>query len=166
MDKKYTTKLLREFASLPRFPDGRIDYTNSDKAPALSIFLTHEDKILMLRRSHAVLHYKGLWNGVGGYIDEPVSLKEKVLEELKEELQLSKEDIKKMIFGEVSLIKDNHLTWILHPVLVQVSDAFKPKLDWEHTSCKWITLDEFHTLKTVPGCKECFEKLKDLLSHE
>ena len=43
--------ILKEFDRLPKFPDGRIDYSNSDKAPVLTCFVRFEDEILLLKRS-------------------------------------------------------------------------------------------------------------------
>ena len=40
--------------TLPRFPDGRIDYSNSDVAPVVTIFVEYGNKILLLRRSDKV----------------------------------------------------------------------------------------------------------------
>jgi len=38
---------IKEFANkLPKFPDGRIDYSNSDIAPVITVFIKHKDKIL------------------------------------------------------------------------------------------------------------------------
>jgi hypothetical protein len=55
-------KKLREFSKkLPKFEDGRIDYTNSDSAPGLNVFLEHEGKILIMKRSNKVGAYRKTW---------------------------------------------------------------------------------------------------------
>ena len=88
-------KTLKQFESLPRFPDGRINYKDSKKAAVLTCFVKFKDKILLLKRSDYVWTYKGKWNTVAGYIDEDKPLKEKVLEELREEIDVEEDNIKK-----------------------------------------------------------------------
>ena len=47
--------IIKEFANkLPKFPDGRIDYSSSDIAPVITVFVKHKDKILLLKRSDKV----------------------------------------------------------------------------------------------------------------
>ena len=41
-------KILKEFDNLPRFKDGRINYTNSRRAPCLAVFINFDEKILLL----------------------------------------------------------------------------------------------------------------------
>ena len=80
---QFDTKIiLKEFIDLPKFEDGRIDYTSSKKAPILLCFVKFQEKILLVKRSNKVGNYQGKWNVVAGFIDEPKPLKEKVLEEL------------------------------------------------------------------------------------
>ena len=70
---------LRELAKkLPKFPDGRIDYSNSDTALVITVFIKNKDKILLLKRSSKVSTYQGKWNTVAGYIDEPKPIREKI----------------------------------------------------------------------------------------
>ena len=71
MDKKETEilKLIKEFAEkLPKFPDGRIDYHNSDTAPVVDVFVKYQGKILILKRSNEVSNYQGKWNCISGYL--------------------------------------------------------------------------------------------------
>ncbi len=85
--------ILKEFDKLPKFPDGRIDYSSSDKAPVLTCFVRFEDKILLLKRSDRVGTYRGKWHTVAGYIDEPKPIQQKALEELEEEPDIHREDV-------------------------------------------------------------------------
>lgn len=138
--------------SLPHFSDGRIDYSNSDSAPVLTCFIMSNKKILLLRRSGKVATYKGLWNTVAGYLDEAVPLSHKVSEELKEELHITPKQIESMKIGKIFKIKDTdiNMTWIVHPVLVQIKERPKIKLDWEHTAYKWISPDTLEHYEVVP----------------
>ena len=138
--------------NLPHFPDGRIDYSNSDSAPVLTCFVMYNDKILLLKRSEKVATYKGLWNTVAGYLDESAPLSHKVSEELAEELHITPEQVGSMKIGRIFEIKDTDInkTWIIHPVLVQLKEQPKIKLDWEHTEYKWISPDTIEQYEGVP----------------
>lgn len=93
---------------MPKFPDGRINYTDCFEAPVTTIFVFYRGKILLLRRSNKVAAYQGKWNVVAGYLDDPkVALKDKVIEEVTEELGVNNQKLQKLF----SVITLNY--WIL-----------------------------------------------------
>lgn len=144
---------MREYSGkLPKFSDGRIDYSNSNKAPVLTCFVKFGDKILLLKRSDKVGAYQGLWNTVAGYLDEPRPLEEKVLEELREELNITPDKIKQTKLGEPYELTDNKTQkiWVIFPVLVELNTRPAIKLDWEHTDYKWINPSNLRDYNTVP----------------
>jgi ADP-ribose pyrophosphatase YjhB (NUDIX family) len=94
---------------LPSFPDGRINYKDSDLAPVLTVFISFGAKILLLKRSKKVNTYQGKWNTVAGYIDQIRPLKEKVLEELREELSIDEAIISDIKYGNTHTIVGNPL---------------------------------------------------------
>jgi hypothetical protein len=55
---------------LPKFLDGRIDYTDAKEAAVLNCFVMHDGELLLLKRSDKVSHYKGVWHVVAGFLDE------------------------------------------------------------------------------------------------
>jgi isopentenyldiphosphate isomerase len=155
-------KTIEEFSKkLPKFQDGRINYSNSDIAPVITVFLKYKDRILLLKRSEKVLTYKGKWNSVAGYLDEIKSTREKVLEEIEEELEINKNDILSILIGESYNFKDNKInkTWIIFPVLVEFKNESEIKLDWEHTEYKWIKPDELDNFDIVPNLKESLKRV-------
>jgi len=123
--------MLKEFDGLPKFPDGRIDYSNSDKAPVLTCFVRFEDKILLLKRSDRVSTSQGKWHTVAGYIDEPKPIRQKALEELEEELDIHREDVSGFTAGEPYEFFDAGAkkSWIVHPVLVELKKKPEVTLD-------------------------------------
>ena len=145
---------IKEFAKkLPKFPDGRIDYTHSDTALVLTVFIKYKDKILLLKRSDKVGTYKGKWNTVAGYIDEPKPLIKKIMEEISEELGITEDNISSYKLGESFEFTDTRAkkTWIVHPAKVELKTDPDIKLDWEHAEYKWIKPEELEKFDTVPN---------------
>lgn len=135
---------------LPKFPDGRIDYSHSSIAPIINIFLRYEGKILLVKRSNKVSSYHGKWNGVAGYLDEFVPIKKKMSEELIEEVGITDKQILHYHIGEPYQFTDK-ITWIVHPILVDLKIKPEIKLDWEHTEYRWIKPEELNNFDTVPN---------------
>ena len=147
-------EMVREFAKkLPKFPDGRIDYTNSDTSLVITVFIKYKDKILILKRSNKVGVYQGKWNTVTGYLDEPKPPIEKIMEEMREELGIGEKNILSYSLGEPFKFTDQKArkTWIVHPAKIELKNEPDIKLDWEHTEYKWIRPEELEKFDTVPN---------------
>src|SRR3970040_1261807 len=117
MYEKEALRVIEKFhRDLPKFSDGRINYTNSDTAPIITIFVKCEDEILLLKRSDKVSNYRGKWSVVAGYLDELKSVKEKVLEEIQEELKLTSDLIQSIAIREPYDFVDGSLnkTWLVY----------------------------------------------------
>lgn len=160
-DAKLFMLLKKLSKELPHFPDGRINYGGAKIAPVINCVLFHKGKILLLKRSQKVGNYREMWNPVGGYIDEFKPVKQKALEEIKEELGIRKKDIKRISVSEPIKIFDRKIgkTWIVHPVLAELAVEPKIKLDWENTDYKWILPEELRKFKCVPGAQKIIETL-------
>jgi len=145
-------KLVEGFSKeLPHFEDGRIDYSKSDVAPVIVVFLRHNLKILLLKRSKKVLTYKGKWNAVAGYLDDAQPIREKVLEELREEVGVGEDVIDSIHIGEPYTFADQDIgkTWIIHPILVELKGEPKITLDWEHTEYRWVDPEELRYMEDI-----------------
>jgi len=131
---------------------GQTDYTHARWAPVITCVVTHSGKILLVKRSRRMRLYPGFWNAIGGFLDDAKSLKEKVEEELKEELCINKRDILSMRFGEIFDADDPKYrkTFVIHPVLVRVRNK-KITLDWEAEEYAWVTPCEATKYKVVPS---------------
>jgi 8-oxo-dGTP pyrophosphatase MutT (NUDIX family) len=97
-------------------------------------------------------------------LDDQKSLKEKVAEELKEEIGLPKSQIKKIYLGRIFDKEEKRYkkTWIVHPVLVEVKND-KIKLDWEARGYKWLIYQEVKKLKLLPGFDQVLDRLAILI---
>jgi len=160
MDEQEILKTIKGFAKkLPKFPDGRIDYSNSDIAPVVTVFAKFKDEILLLKRSDKVRVYQEKWDVVVGYLDELKPIKEKVLEELKEELGIEENVILSIHIGKTHKITDTDInkTWIICPVIVELKEKPQIKLDWEHTEFKWIKKEKMTTFDILTGLDKTFE---------
>lgn len=144
---------LSEFAkTLPKFEDGRIDYSTSKKAAVVTCFIEFNNKVLLLKRSDKVSTYQGLWNTVAGYWDELIPLKLKVEKELSEEVGIKQKDIQKFKFAKPFEFFDETVNriWIIHPVMIILKNKVNIKIDWEHTEYKWIDPDNITKYDVVP----------------
>jgi isopentenyldiphosphate isomerase len=152
-------EVLTRYKSLPKFKDGRIDYSNSDSAPVLTVFVKFRGNLLLLKRSSKVNSYKGLWNTVAGYLDEFKPLEEKILEELREEIGLKKEDLLSIKVGLAYEFHDqkNNMTWIVFPALAVLKHKPEIRLDWEHTEYRWIKPEELEKFECVPSLKKSLD---------
>jgi ADP-ribose pyrophosphatase YjhB (NUDIX family) len=140
-------------AGLPKFNDGRIDYTTSAVAPVVNCIVLHHDRVLLLQRSERIGEGKGKWSGVAGYVDRLVPLEDIVLTELQEELEISDRDVARIAVAD-SYESDDHqanVKWIVFPVLVELKRLPDITLDWEHTQYRWIDPSEIHNFDILPG---------------
>jgi len=164
-NKELFNKLKEISKKLPRFNDGRINYKNANTALVLSCFIQVGNEILLLKRSDKVATYKELWGTVAGYIDEFKTLKEKVLEELKEELNIDKEQLNDFKYGENYEFTDkNNKTWIVYPVLVSLNKKPEIKLnwEWEHLVYQWILPIKIKEFDIVPNIDESLSRILNI----
>lgn len=162
-EERIIFKTIKQFANkLPKFPDGRIDYSRSDIAPVIIVFLKYDDKILLLKRSKKVSTYKEKWNSVAGYLDELKPLQVKALEEIKEELGVDESHISLITIGKSCKFTDikANKTWIICPVLAECKKEPDIKLDWEHTEYKWVRTESLKNFDTIPHLAKSLENVK------
>ena len=129
------------------------------KKDVVTCFLEDEGKILIARRSSKVGTYQGRWAGISGYMEEDPY--RTALNELKEEVSLTKNDVELVRTGDVLEVQDERLNtlWRVHPYLFKCKYPEKIKLDWEHKEYRWIRPEEISNYETVPKLKETFEKV-------
>ncbi|MFA5348945.1 MAG: NUDIX domain-containing protein [Candidatus Paceibacterota bacterium] len=142
---------------------GQIDFTDARWAPVINCVLEYKNKFLLVQRNKNLNFYPNYWNGISGFLDDKRSLKEKVIDEIKEELGLSKNKIDRIILGEIFDQEEikYQKTWIVHPVLVKIKTD-KIKLDWEAQSYRWLTIKEAKKLKLLPGFDKVLERVTGL----
>jgi|SRR3989338_7477759 len=149
------------YNKLPKFPDGRIDFSDSDTAQVITVIVKFDGRILMLKRSNAVSTYKCKWQAVAGYLDEIKPLKEKLLEELKEEANIKEENIREIKYGKKFESADKSIgkTWIVHPVLVELNKKPNIRLNFEHSEYKWVKAEQISKLDIAPNLEESIKRV-------
>jgi 8-oxo-dGTP pyrophosphatase MutT (NUDIX family) len=146
---------------LPKFPDGRINYSKSKECLVLTVFIAYKEKILLLKRSRNVGTYKNKWNTVTGYIDEKKPIIDKIIEELEEEISINKENILSYNIFESFEFEDKKINkkWIIYPSIIELKEKPKIKLDWEHSEYKWIHPRDLLKYDTVPNLDLSLNKI-------
>lgn len=147
--------------SEPKFvpKPGQTDYTTIRYCPVTNALVVKDGKILLVQRSSNMRLYANYWHCIAGFLDDHSSVEEKVMEELNEELGLTKKDIVSMQRGMVSLHEapEYDKTFMVVPVVVTVkTDSFT--LNWEAQAAKWYKPSEIPSLKLVPGFLEVFKQ--------
>lgn len=153
-------EIVKEFSrKKKKFPDGRIDYSNEKECVVITIFVMYKGKLLLMKRSDKVGTYKGKWMAVAGYYDESVTLRKKVEEELREEIDVV--DYKKIEAFDLLMFEDKKIgkKWIIFNVVVELKKEPKIALDWEHTEYVWINPKTLEEYDTVPSLLQCFQKV-------
>ena len=160
-DEKVQATIETFAKTLPTFPDGRINYSDANTAPVITVFIQYNDEILLLKRSNKVSTYQEKWNTVAGYLDEIKPLREKILEELSEEIGISEDNILSHRIGESYTFTDSTIgkTWIVYPALIKLKTKPPIHLDWEHTECRWIKPKELGDFDHVPKLDQSLGKI-------
>lgn len=159
MNSERVSSVLEEFSDYPLFPDGRIDYTDAPKAAAVNVIVVCDGEYLLLQRSKNVHTYKGKWMTVAGYLDEPVSVEDKALEELREEVGVTRDMIRSLeTFDPLGFTdEDIGTTFIIFPVLCRLSRKPRIELDEEHVQFRWVMRSDIPDHDVVPSLPEVLE---------
>jgi 8-oxo-dGTP diphosphatase len=99
----------------------------------ITVFLEHDKKILILKRSRKVRTMKTKWGGISGYVEEEEPLK-RALKEIEEETGLNDKNMTLLHIGEpLEAVESNEpeITWIVHPYLFG-SNTDQISIGWEH----------------------------------
>ena len=119
----------------------------------VTVFVQHNDRLLILKRSKKVKTMKGLWAAVSGIIEgneEPLS-RAKI--EVFEEIGLAEDKITTVKTARQMTVDspqyENH-EWEIFPFLFGVKNP-QIKLNWENSEYRWIKRNELGGYRTVPS---------------
>jgi len=125
-------------------------------------FLSHNNRILLLRRSEKVGTHRGQWSGVSGYLEneheQPLT---RAVTEIREELGLSAEQIRLVRIGEILRAFDEgtDTVWIINPFLFE-STTMTVELDWENVEYRWVYPADLGSYDTVPRLRETLDRVR------
>jgi 8-oxo-dGTP pyrophosphatase MutT (NUDIX family) len=126
----------------------------------VTVFLEHDKKILILKRSQKVKTMKTKWGGISGYIEQEEPVK-RALKEIAEETGLKNKNVTLLRIGEpLEAVESGkpEITWIVHPFLFS-SNTDQIRIDWEHDEYKWINPKEIENYETVPRLEDALHSL-------
>ena len=116
-------------------------------------------KVLLVQRSKTLRLYPGYWNGISGFLDDNKSLEQKIHEEIREELGLSRGHLRSIKLGKIFDQESPKYkkTWIVHPILVKI-DTDKVRLDWEAQNYVWVKPNEAKKMSLMPGFEQTLKE--------
>jgi 8-oxo-dGTP diphosphatase len=126
----------------------------------ITVFLEHDKKILILKRSQKVKTMKTKWGGISGYIEHEEPVK-RALKEIVEETGLKDKNVTLLRIGEpLEAVEPDkpETTWVVHPFLFS-SNTDQIRIDWEHDEYKWINPKEIENYETVPRLEDALDSL-------
>jgi len=126
------------------------------KTRIVTSFLTHNNKILILKRSQKVKTMKGLWSGISGVIENNEMPIERAKIEIFEEVGINQKDITLIKSNKEMCVESpqykNH-QWIIFPFFFK-TDKNNIKLNWENSEFRWINIDQLKKFDTVPNLEK------------
>jgi 8-oxo-dGTP diphosphatase len=127
------------------------------RTAVITVFVTRNKKLLLLRRSQKVATFKGCWAGVSGYLDADTPL-DQGWTELKEELGIGPNEAVLEVIGDPLEVADTQTDriWMVHPFRFSLLDHAEIRLDWEHVDMRWSSPGTIQQMDTVPGLWEAW----------
>lgn len=133
----------------------------------VTCFLSRNDTVLLLQRSQKVGSYRGDWAGVSGFLETVAPLRQAHIE-LEEEVGLTGDDVRLECAGEPLLVADEATgrRYRVHPFRFSIHEETVIRLDWEHTSCRWVHPEQMRTMKTVPGLYDAWSRVSEISTED
>ena len=133
---------------------------SKNRVSIITVFLEHDKKILILKRSQKVKTMKTKWGGISGYIEHEEPVK-RALKEIAEETGLKNQNVTLLRIGKpLEAVESDkpEITWIVHPFLFS-SSTDQIRIDWEHDEYRWIDPKEIENYETVPRLEDALDSL-------
>ncbi len=137
----------------------RKDTQAPDEIHVVTVFLAHQGRICLVRRSLDAGIYQGKWSGISGYLEgDPL---DHFAVEGQEETTLTPYEYTLQRCGRQLAIPDEKRTciWCIHPFLCEVHDTSRITLDRENSEHRWVSPEEIRVMETVPGLWDAYERV-------
>ena len=127
----------------------------------VTVFLTQNNKYLILKRSNKVRTMKNLWAGISGIIEGDEEPLFRAKREILEETGIAESNITLLKSASEMRIEspqyDNH-EWLVFPFLFSVQNP-TITLNWENKEYRWIAPAEIKQYETVPSLDKVLASL-------
>ena len=105
----------------------------------VSAIVKNKNNYLIAKRASSKKYAPGKWEFISGFVDENKSAEGRILKELREEIKVKGEIIKKLI---PYIINDKEARWIIIPFIIKIlGNRFKINKN-EHSEVKWVSARE------------------------
>ena len=130
-----------------------------DHRDVVTVFLTHDGDVLLLRRSEEVGSYAGAWGGVAGHVEDTPEAAAR--REIREETGLDPEDLTLVKRGDPFTVTDQELDirWQVHPVRFETpTRSITP--NWETAETAWVSPPAIRERETVPELWTSWDRVR------
>jgi hypothetical protein len=150
-------EVVRLASFLPRFDDGRLDYSASPEAAVLDCYIYCEQKLLILKRRNPLGGSGNPWHVVSGFLDEVRPLQDKVTAEVLEEI--GDQEILCMHALPPYCSKDLR-RWTVYPSAAEITSHSGIQLNEEHSEFAWIPFEAASVYLLPHVCTVWSEELR------
>ena len=127
----------------------------------VTVFLTQNNKYLILKRSEKVKTMKSLWAGISGIIEGNEDPLYRAKKEIWEETGIPENGLTLIKSApEIQIDSpqyDNH-EWVVFPFLFSVQDP-TITLNWENKEYRWVIPQDIKQFETVPSLERVLSSL-------
>ncbi len=136
--------------------NGEVSIEGVSKRRVATVYLMHQGKLLLLKRSYMMKAYPGQYGGISGYIEEGESPEDTGRREMAEECGIRNATLKEK--GVEIYVRDGKLLYEITPMLME-TELSEISLNEENTEFMWVGEEELQKHDTVPKFKETFYSL-------
>ena len=128
-------------------------------AEAVTAFLIHDGRVLVLRRRDQARGSGTCWASVNGDLER--SPLDQAYAELRAALALERDDVELVTQGEPMHVVDDETQLLrrVHPFLFAIEDTSRIRLDRPDVQRRWVWPAEIDQLDTVPGLADALKRV-------
>ena len=131
----------------------------SPSREVVACLLSHDDRFLLLKRSHRVGSDRGRWHCVTGFCEPGVDPLEQAICEVHEETGIAASDLRLLRRTPIRLVGSDG-AWTVHAFHFACSSS-RISLNWEHDEAVWLSDPGTTALPTVEWLDAVHRTLTD-----
>jgi translation initiation factor 2B subunit (eIF-2B alpha/beta/delta family)/ADP-ribose pyrophosphatase YjhB (NUDIX family) len=125
----------------------------------VTVFVAHNGRVFLIRRSERVGTYRGFWAGISGYVERlPI---QQARTEAAEEAGLGGDSLRLRGIGVPLSVDDPERgsSWMVFPFLFETDHPERIMTDWESSESRWVDPSEVGEYRTVPGLADVLKRV-------